>query len=156
MATCGAVGDPLSCPSRNADEAVDINVQPKIRVWVVFSKEVKFGAGRAQLLRLIDERGSLRKAAAEFGMSYRNAWGYLQDLERAAGFRFVERTPGAGPRSGMRLTPAGRDFLARYAKFRGGLEEATRRHFAGAFRSNDFRTRTRSPGRSSRAKAEAG
>ena len=131
-------------------------MQPKIRVWVVFGRELKLGAGRAQLLRLIDERGSLRKAAAEFGMSYRNAWGYLQELEQAAGFRFVERTPGAGPRSGMRLTPAGRDFLACYAKFRGGLEEATRRHFAGAFRGKEFRTRPRSPARSARAKAEAG
>ena len=131
-------------------------MEPKIRVWVVFGKQLKLGAGRAQLLRLIDERGSLRKAAAEFGMSYRNAWGYLQELERASGFRFVERTPGAGPRSGMRLTPAGRDFLACYAKFRGGLEEAPPRHFAGAFRGKAFRTRTRSPARSARARAEAG
>ncbi len=131
-------------------------MQPKIRVWVVFDRELKFGAGRAQLLRLIDERGSLRKAAVEFGMSYRNAWGYLQELEQAAGFRFVERRPGAGPRSGMRLTSAGRDFLACYAKFRGGLEEATRRHFAGAFRGKDFRTRTRSPERSARARAAGG
>jgi molybdate transport system regulatory protein len=130
-------------------------VEPKIRVWVVFGKQLKLGAGRAQLLRLIDERGSLRKAAAEFGMSYRNAWGYLQELEQAAGFRFVERTSGAGPRSGMRLTPAGRDFLARYAKFRGGLEEATRRHFAGAFRGKELRTRTRSPERSARGRAAA-
>jgi molybdate transport system regulatory protein len=128
-------------------------VEPKIRVWVVFGKQLKLGAGRAQLLRLIDERGSLRQAAAEFGMSYRNAWGYLQELEQAAGFRFVERTPGAGPRSGMRLTPAGRDFLARYQKFRGGLEEATRHHFAGAFKGKEFRTRTRSPERSARTRA---
>src|SRR5262245_65496064 len=89
-------------------------------------------------------------------MSYRNAWGYLQELEQAAGFRFVERRPGAGPRSGMRLTPAGRDFLACYAKFRGGLEEATRRHFAAAFRGKEFRTRTRSPARYVRGNAEAG
>src|SRR5262245_65096201 len=60
-------------------------VDPKIRVWVVFGKGPKLGRGRAQLLRLIDERGSLRRAAAEFGISYRNAWGYLQELERAAG-----------------------------------------------------------------------
>lgn len=131
-------------------------MEPKIRVWVVFGKQLKLGAGRAQLLRLIDERGSLRKAAAEFGISYRNAWGYLQELERAAGFRFVERTPGAGPRSGMRLTPAGRDFLACYAKFRGGLEEATRRHFAAAFKGKEFRTWPRSPERSARARAAGG
>src|SRR5262245_7641178 len=131
-------------------------MQPKIRVWVVFGKELKFGAGRAQLLRLIDERGSLRKAAAEFGMSYRNAWGYLQELEQAAGFRFVERTPGAGPRSARRPPPAGREFRAPYARFGGAHEEPPRRHFAAAFRGKEFRTRMRSPARSARAKAEAG
>ena len=93
---------------------------------MVFGKGPKLGRGRAQLLRLIDERGSLRRAAAEFGISYRNAWGYLRELERAAGFKFVERMPGGGPRSGMRLTAAGRDFLARYQKFRLGLEAACR------------------------------
>jgi molybdate transport system regulatory protein len=130
-------------------------VDPKIRVWVVFGKGPKLGRGRAQLLRLIDERGSLRRAAAEFGISYRNAWGYLQELERAAGFKFVERMPGGGPRSGMRLTAAGRDFLACYQKFRLGLEAATLRQFLRAFKGKDFR-RTRSPERSARARAASG
>ena len=118
----------------------------------MFGKGPKLGRGRAQLLRLIDERGSLRKAALEFGLSYRNAWGYLRELERAAGFKFVERMPGGGPRSGMRLTAAGRDFLARYQKFRLGLEAASLREFARAFKGTDFR-RTRSPERSARARA---
>src|SRR5262245_48197768 len=131
-------------------------VDPKIRVWVVFGKGPKLGRGRAQLLRLIDERGSLRKAAAEFGLSYRNAWGYLRELERAAGFKFVERKPGGGPRSGMRLTAAGREFLACYAKFRMALEAAAGRHFLRAFGRKTFKTATRSPERSARARAADG
>ena len=123
---------------------------------MVFGKGPKLGRGRAQLLRLIDERGSLRQAAAEFGISYRNAWGYLQELERAAGFKFVERMPGGGPRSGMRLTATGRDFLARYQKFRLGLEAATLRQFLRAFRGKDFKTRPRSPERSARARVASG
>src|SRR5262249_61544830 len=99
-------------------------VDAKIRVWVVFGKGAKLGRGRAQLLRLIDERGSLRRAAAEFGISYRNAWGYLQELERAAGFKIVGGMPGGGPTSGGQLTAAGRAFLARYQKFRLGLAGA--------------------------------
>ena len=122
----------------------------------MFGKGPKLGRGRAQLLRLIDERGSLRRAAAEFGISYRNAWGYLQELERAAGFKFVERMPGGGPRSGMRLTAAGREFLACYAKFRMSLEASALRHFARAFKSKDFKTWRRSPERSARAKAAGG
>ena len=83
-------------------------------------------------------------------MSYRNAWGYLQELERAAGFKFVERAPGGGPRSGMRLTAAGLEFLACYEKFSRGLEEAARRHFKRSFKGKEFRSRSRAPARSFR------
>ena len=110
-------------------------MKPKLRVWVTFGDELKFGDGRARLLALIDEHGSLRQAAEAFEMSYRHAWGYLRELERAAGFKFVERAPGAGPRSGMRLTPAGRHFVERYRRFRAGLDTAMRREFERTFRA---------------------
>jgi molybdate transport system regulatory protein len=97
--------------------------------------DLKFGDGRARLLEVIDEQGSLRKAAESFEMSYRNAWGYLRDLERAAGFKFVERVPGGGPQSGMRLTEKARTFLERYHKFRSGLDETVARQFERSFKS---------------------
>jgi molybdate transport system regulatory protein len=109
-------------------------VKPKLKVWVTFG-ELKFGDGRARLLEAIDQQGSLRKAAGTFEMSYRNAWGYLRELERAAGFKFVERAPGRGPHSGMRLTERGRTFLERYRKFRSGLDETVTRQFERTFRS---------------------
>ena len=105
----------------------------KLRVWVVFGDRLKFGDGRARLLELIDEHGSLRGAADALEMSYRHAWGYLRELERAAGFKWLERSPGGAPRGGMRLTPAGRDFLRRYRMFRGGLNAIAARRFARAF-----------------------
>ena len=108
-------------------------MKPKLRVWVTFGKDLKFGDGRARLLELIDAKGSLKKAAQELEMSYRNAWGYLRDLEEAADFKFVERAPGGGPDSGMRLTKAGKRFLARYQKFRSGVDNAARRHFDRTF-----------------------
>jgi len=109
-------------------------MKPKLRVWVTFGDDLKFGDGRARLLERIEKLGSLRKAAQEFEMSYRNAWGYLRELESAAGFKFVERGPGGGPNSGMRLTAAGKRFLTRYRKFRQGLDGAARRHFERSFR----------------------
>ena len=109
-------------------------MKPKLKVWVTFGDDLKFGDGRARLLEAIEKRGSLRKAAEEFEMSYRNAWGYLQALEAAAGFKFVERVPGGGPRSGMRLTRAGQRFLERYRKFRNGLDGAVKRAFDRSFR----------------------
>ena len=49
--------------------------KPKLKVWIGFGARVKFGHGRAQLLQTIDALGSLRKAAAQLGMSYRSVWG---------------------------------------------------------------------------------
>ena len=108
-----------------------LSVEPKLRVWIVFGKRLKFGDGRARLLESIDARGSLQQAAAEFDMSYRNAWGYLRELETAAGFKFVERAAGS---RGMRLTPAARAFLKRYRAFQRGLDTVASRSFARAFR----------------------
>jgi molybdate transport system regulatory protein len=52
-------------------------MKPKLRVWVTFGDDLKFGDGRARLLEAIEELGSLKQAAHAFEMSYRNAWGYL-------------------------------------------------------------------------------
>jgi molybdate transport system regulatory protein len=103
----------------------------KLKVWVVLDGRVKFGDGRAQLLERVESLGSLRQAVAGMGMSYRAAWGYLRELERAAGFTFLERHPGRGR---TRLTPAGKRFLARYRRFQQGLDDAGASHFARSFR----------------------
>ena len=113
-------------------------MRPKLRVWVVFGNRLKFGDGRARLLELIAERGSLRQAAAELDMSYRNAWGYLQELEQAAGFKLVARAPEGTLRSGMRLTSNGREFLACYRKFQRSLDGAAARHFVRSFKGKTF------------------
>ena len=109
-------------------------MKPKLKVWVVFRTGLKFGDGRAHLLAAIDELGSLQQAVARFEMSYRNAWGYLRELEAAAGFAFLERTPKRGAKRGTRLTARGRTFLARYWHFRHGLDEIVTRRFIRSFR----------------------
>ncbi|MFZ1061746.1 MAG: LysR family transcriptional regulator [Candidatus Rokuibacteriota bacterium] len=109
-------------------------MRPKVKVWVVFGKRTKFGDGRAQLLALIDELGSIQKAVARVGMSYRTAWGYLRELEQAAGFKFLEPGPRGGRRSGTRLTRRGKRFLAQYWRFREGLDAIVTRRFRKSFK----------------------
>ena len=108
-------------------------LDPKLRVWIVFGGRVKFGDGRAALLDRVAALGSFKKAVAEVGMSYRGAWGYFRELERAAGTRFLERHPGGGPEGGTRLTPEGRRFLERYRRFRRGLDAEATRRFRACF-----------------------
>lgn len=109
-------------------------MKPRFKVWVVFDDRVKFGDGRAHLLELVDELGSLKQALDHVGMSYRHGWGYFRELERVSGMKWLERRPGEGPRGGMRLTREGKAFLARYRRFRLGLDAVVLQHFALTFR----------------------
>lgn len=100
---------------------------------MVFESGTKLGDGRVRLLELIDELGSIQHAVAQMRMSYRAAWGYIGELERAAGFKFLARQPGGG--GGARLTEKGRAFLARYRRFREPLDRLAQRRFTQAFSS---------------------
>lgn len=104
-----------------------------MKIWVVLPDGTKLGDGRARLFELIDELGSLRRAVREMGMSYRGAWGYIGDLEAAAGFKFLTRRPGGAGTGGARLTKEGRAFLARYRRFHDSLEKLAQRRFARVF-----------------------
>ena len=108
---------------------------PKMKLWIVLADQVQFGHGRAQLLRAIDELGSIRQAAAQFGMSYRRVWGYLQELDEAAGFPFLERRVGGWGHGGAALTPEGRAFLTQYEAFWEQVDALVREHFATCFPS---------------------
>ena len=110
-------------------------MEPKSKVWVVFECGTKFGGGRAELLRLVESEGSLRRAVARMGMSYRAAWGYLRELEEGAGFAFLERA-GNGRSSGTRLTKEARTFLASFDRFRAKVELDAGRAFGASFRGN--------------------
>jgi molybdate transport system regulatory protein len=105
----------------------------KAKIWVVFGGRVKFGDGRADLLDRVERLGSFKKAVAEVGMSYRAAWGYFRELERAAGIEFLERRPGGGPAGGSHLTAEGKRFLARYRRFRRGLDARIAAQFTRSF-----------------------
>jgi len=106
---------------------------PKVKVWIAFPAGAKFGHGRAELLELIDRLGSIQQAVQEIGMSYRYAWGYLRELEAAAGVKLLERPAGRGPAAGTRLSPEGRRFLERYRRFESGMAAEAERRFARIF-----------------------
>ena len=109
-------------------------LHPRVKVWVVLPDGTKLGDGRARLFELIDELGSIRKAVGQMGMSYRGAWGYISELEAAAGFKFLTRKPGGGGTGGARLTGEAGAFLTRYRRFRDSLDALAQRRFTRAFR----------------------
>jgi tungstate transport system substrate-binding protein len=104
----------------------------RAKLWLTLGPRTLFGEGKAELLERVESLGSLRRAAARMGMSYRYAWGLLRELERAAGFAFLERG-GAGSGGRLRLSAPGRSFVAAYRAFSAPLEAQVRRAFRRVF-----------------------
>lgn len=79
----------------------------RLHIWLENQGELYFGIGRAQLLFNIQQHGSIKKAAACMNMSYRAAWGKIQQSEQALGVKLVESR--GAKCAGVRLTPAGEE-----------------------------------------------
>jgi molybdate transport system regulatory protein len=50
------------------------------KFWIENKGEVVLGSGKAALLHAIERDGSIQRAAEEFGMSYRHAWGIIKKM----------------------------------------------------------------------------
>lgn len=110
----------------------------RFKVWIEREGRVLFGHGRLELLQALDRRGSLAKAAAELGMSYRAAWGRIKASEERLGFPLVEHGP-RGKRNSD-LTPEGRallEWLAALEKELGGFLEKAVQHRPDCLRNLD-------------------
>lgn len=86
--------------------------RPRIRLLI--GAAVAIGPGKAALLEVIDKTGSISAAAREMGMSYRRAWSLVDRMNVDFTGPLVEKVAGGRGGGGARLSPLGRDVLARY------------------------------------------
>ena len=91
------------------------------------------GPGKADLLDAIDEEGSITGAARRMGMSYRRAWLLVETMNRCFREPLVQAARGGRRGGGARLTPSGRDALARYRAMEAKAQKTLARDMA-AFR----------------------
>jgi molybdate transport system regulatory protein len=84
-----------------------------VKIFLEEQDTYALGPGRMELLRSVEELGSLRKAAQKLGMSYRWAWGRLNDAEKALNVSLLAQDPNAGGKA-KTLTPEARELLAWY------------------------------------------
>jgi molybdate transport system regulatory protein len=99
-------------------------VHPRFRI--VCGKEIAFGPGKADLLELIAETGSIGKAASRMKMSYMRAWSLVQTTNRCFKKPLVLATHGGEGGGGAELTETGRQILALYRQLETRASTATR------------------------------
>ena len=86
----------------------------KSKIWLEKKGELVFGEGKSQLLKAIDQTGSINKASQKMGISFRQAWEYITAIEKRLGFKFIERSKGGRGGGGSRLTPKARSMILRF------------------------------------------
>lgn len=92
------------------------NKQLRFRLWIDIDGQRFFGPGRAELLQLIQETGSIAKAAKVMGMSYKKAWAMVDEMNSKAHAPYVIAQKGGKEGGGTELTKAGKDVVKAYQK----------------------------------------
>lgn len=90
------------------------SLRPRLRVQC--GAAIAFGPGKADLLALIAETGSIGEAARRMDMSYMRAWSLVQSMNGFFQQPVVTAIRGGNQRGGAALTPAGRRALAAYRR----------------------------------------
>ena len=84
------------------------------------------GPGMTQLLERIAEYGSIRRAAAAMGMSYRKAWLLIQELQKSFDGPVVTAEVGGVTGGGTELTELGTSLLKLYRRVESRAADATK------------------------------
>ena len=93
------------------------------KVWLEKDGKLFMGWGRATLLDRIDQLGSISAAARSMKLAYRNAWLWVEAMNRLAPSPLVIKSTG-GPRGGYaRLTDEGRRIVKEYLEKRTSVRE---------------------------------
>lgn len=93
---------------------VGVPVRARAVLLLTRDGEKVVGPRLVRLLRLIDQHGSVRRATAEMGLSYRHAIAWLQQAEALLGRPLVARHAGGAAGGGASLTAQGRAIIAAY------------------------------------------
>ncbi|HXC57338.1 MAG TPA: LysR family transcriptional regulator [Rhizomicrobium sp.] len=100
----------------------------RLTIRIDFGNGAALGPGKVRLLELVDETGSIRKAAARMKMSYRQAWLLLKALAGTSGEALVDTATGGKSGGGARLTPLGHLVVKRYRSLEAAAEKAGAAH----------------------------
>ncbi len=86
----------------------------KLHLWLERDNGVFFGCGRFDLLKKIDELGSLKLASESLGLSYRGAWGKIKRTEEIIGQKLIYKL---NNKEGYMLTDFGRELMDEFGVY---------------------------------------
>ncbi|WP_242135170.1 winged helix-turn-helix domain-containing protein [Aestuariivivens marinum] len=88
-----------------------MNYSIKSRIWIESNGHVLLGEGRVQLLKAIEQTGSLSKASKTLNLSYKKAWHLLNSINQSAKNPVTINTTGGKDGGGTILTNYGKTLI---------------------------------------------
>ncbi len=89
-----------------------LSLLPRFRI--MRGKEIAFGPGKMELLKLVAETGSISEAAKRMDMSYMRAWSLIQTMNSCFKAPVIEAVRGGHRRGGAELTETGQRVFKLY------------------------------------------
>jgi len=86
----------------------------KSRIWIETDQGMFLGNGRVQLLKAIEETGSLTKAAKSLKMSYKKAWNLIDSVNKNAAEEVVSTNVGGKAGGGAIVTDYGKNLIQKF------------------------------------------
>jgi len=96
----------------------------EISLRIDLGEDLRFGPGKARLIELIRDTGSISAAGRALGMSYRRAWLLTDELNRMFGRQIVEPQHGGAKGGGARITDDGIAALEAYRRIEAAADVA--------------------------------
>ncbi len=97
---------------------------PRLRLRVVFDDDAMIGPGKADLLELIRDTGSISAAGRAMRMSYKRAWMLVETLNTTFEAPLVQSTRGGPQGGGASLTRTGAAVLHHYRALEAACRDA--------------------------------
>ncbi len=97
----------------------------KLHIRIVAGEKIALGWGRADLLGLIAQTGSIAAAGRRMGMSYKRAWALVETMNEGFTSPLVVAAKGGAGGGGAQLTGLGVEVLAAYREIEALAAEAS-------------------------------
>ena len=108
-------------------------MEPRFNIWIEHNGVVVLSEWRVKLLDMIDQTGSISRAAEKMNVTYHRAWEKLHEMEVGLGYILVDAQVGGVHGGGAQLTPQGRDLMKKFRTFDQGLGDEIEQRFGKAF-----------------------
>jgi molybdate transport system regulatory protein len=93
---------------------MEVKIKAGGRIWIELSQGSSIGQGKISLLEKASSLGSLRQAAIEMGISYRQAWYKINQMNSEASEPLLILTRGGKEGGSAVLTDFGKKIIEEY------------------------------------------